>query len=306
MPNRDTPPKLIEAWLDFHREGLCQNLDTVFAFDGHGMEIWCRSEDNGSLRKLQKIIDSLQSSHNVELYLTQPAKDDGEDDSVTWTDIPPSIAENRELRSSLRIQVEQINRPIVITLVDAEGQTYTQVLPDVSGTSASSAAITSERILRSRLTVWANSVLRNNRIIRQYAADIPELLGVAFEPAFGAGLRGRAKDVCRKHAKDMVKSIRDLKKNLSYAFPKTPAKTAENKKAAKKESPAALSAVMDKADIIAADARALSGRIHRFIYPNQHTVDLDELQRPGLLVSLDAFEAEAGDFEQALANIHAS
>jgi hypothetical protein len=60
---------------------------------------------------------------------------------------------------------------------------------------------------------------------------------------------------------------------------------------------------MEKADMIAAGARALSWRIYRFIYPDQHTVDLDELQRPGLLVSLDALEAEADDFNQALAGI---
>ena len=308
MPNRDTPPGLIEAWLDFHREGLCRNLDAVFAFDGQGMEIWCRSEDNGNLRKLQRIIDPLRNSHSVELYLTRPAKkNSGEDDKVTRTDIPPSLVENRELRSNLRFHAEQINKPIVITIVDADGQTYTQILPGVSGgASASNAAAINERVLRSRLTAWANSVLESNRIMRQYAADIPELLGVAFEPAFDAGLRGRAKDVCRKHAKDMVKNIVDLKKNLSRAFPKTPAKTAGNKKSAKEKSPAALSAVMEKADMLAAGARALSGRIYRFIYPDQYTVDLDELQRPGLLVSLDALEAEAGDFDQALATIHAS
>jgi hypothetical protein len=105
-----------------------------------------------------------------------------------------------------------------------------------------------------------------------------------------------------------VKNIRDLNKDISRAFPKLLARTAENKedkKETKREFPAALPAVIDKAYVIAAEARVLSGRIYRFIYPAQHTVDLDELQNPGLLVSLDALEAGAGRFEQALAKLPA-
>ena len=297
MPNRDTPPRLIEAWLDFHREGLCRNLDAVFAFDGQGMEIWCRSENNRNFRKLQKIVDALRNSHNVELYITRPPKNSSEDYKVTWTEIPPALAENRELLRSLRPPAG--SQPNIVTLVDSEGQLYTRVLYDAPGTAAANAT----RTLWSRLTVWANQVLGNNRIMRQYAADIPELMSAAFEPAFAAALRGRARDVCRKHAKDLAKSIRNLKKDVSRAFPGTSAKNAVNKKAAKKQSQADLPAVMAKADIIAAEARILSGRIYRFIYPEQHTVDLNELKRPGLIVSLDALEAEANDFERALANI---
>ncbi|MCL2877763.1 MAG: hypothetical protein FWF13_03170 [Acidobacteria bacterium] len=304
MPNRDTPPRLVEAWLDFHREELCLNLDAVFAFDGQGMEIWCRSEENRDYRKLQKIIEPLRNSYDVELYTTQPPKDNNEDDKIALTDIPPSLVENRELRSYMRPYTGPGNPPRIIIVTDEEGGTYTRVLPDTPNVLAANAAA-ADRVLRARLVIWIKSVTRNSRIMRQYAVDIPELLRVAFEPAFGAVLRGRARDICRKHAKDLLKSIQNLKKNLARAFPKPPAKTVENKKA-KKEPPAALPAVIEKADGIAGEAQVLSGRIYRFIYPAQHTVDLDELKKPGLLASLDAFEAEARDFQQALANFRAS
>ena len=302
MPNRDTPPKLVEAWLEFHREGLCRNLDAVFSFNGREMEIWCRSEENRDYRKLQKIIEPLLILHSVELYLTRLPKNNKENNNITWTAIPPSLMENRELRSYLRPYTGPGNPPRIIVDIDEEGEIYTRVLPDTPNVVAANTAA-SDRVLRSRLVYWANSVLRNSRIMRQYAADIPELIRASFEPAFGAILRRRASDICRKHAKDLAKSIRELNKNLSRAFPKPSAKTAKTKKESEKMPPEASSSVMGMADMIAAEASILSSRIYRFIYPPQHTVDLDELQKPGLLVSLDAFEAETSDFEQALTNL---
>ena len=306
MPNRDTPPKLVEAWLDFHRKGLCRNLDAVFAFDGQGMEIWCRSEENSGYRKLQKIIKPLLNSHNVELYTTRPTKNNGENDTLPWETIPPSLAENSELRSYLRPIAGLADPPRVrvITYIDEAGQThtYTQVLPSLPGAAAAN-AIAANRVMRSRLIIWVKQVTGNNRIMRQYAEDIPELINIVFEPAFSAVVHKHAMDICRKHAKDLVKSIRDLNKNISRAFPKPSSKTAQNKKEAKKEPPKPSSAVIDLANSIAANARDLSGRVYSFIYPSQHTVDLDELQSPGLLISLDALEAETRGFEQMLAKI---
>jgi len=308
MPNRDTPQRLVEAWLDFHQKELCRNLDAVFAFDGSGMEIWCRSEENSDYRKLSKIVEQLLSSHDVELYTTRPPKDDGENDALPWATIPPSLAENRELRLHLRPFAELVDVPrvSVITYVDEAGQThtYTEVLPSPPGTAAAN-AIAADRVLISRLIIWVKLVTRNNRIMRQYAADIPELINTAFEPAFSATLRRRAMDICRKHAKDLVKSIRDLNENISNAFPKPSAKTMKKIKEAKKEPGKPSSVVIEMANIIAADARDLSGRIYRFIYPSQHTVDIDELQKPGLLVSLDALESETRNFELALASLSA-
>ena len=300
MPNRDTPPGLVKAWLDIHSKELCRNLDIVFAFDGQGMEIWCRSEENRDYRKLQKLLESLRNSHNVELYLTRPRKGNKESDSLSWEDMPPNLAENRELRSYLRPSTLG-SHVRVLTFTDDEGTIHTRVVNDPLGAVSAAA----DRVLQSRLVIWVNSVLGSSRIMRQYAEDIPELVRTAYEPAFGATLRGRAKDICRKHAKDLVKSIRNLRQYLSRAFPKPSTKTPGNKKT-KTKSQTVLPDILESADGISADARGLSGRIYRFIYPTQHTVDLEELQKPGLLVSLDALETDASDFEQALAHISVS
>ena len=300
MPNRDTPPRLVEAWLNFHRQGLCRSLDAVFAFVGQGMEVWCRGEESGTYRKFQKIMEPLRDSYGVDLYVTRPSGNNPGIDDVSRV-APPSLVENLELRSRLRPGMAY-SPPRVITYTDSDGQTHVSVIPD--NTAANMAA--EDRAVGPRLISWANSVMENRRIMRQYAADIPELLSTAFEPVFGATIRGHARDICIKHAKDLEKSIRDLKKELSHAFPKQSVKNIDSK-ADKKETknlpPPALSDVMGKADELVDGTRVLAGRIYRFIYPAQHTVDLDELQNPGLLVSLDVLAADIRDFEQALAKL---
>jgi len=256
-------------------------------------------EENSNYRKLLKIIQPLRNSHAVELYHTRLPKNSGENSRITWTAIPPSIAENRELSTSMW-PVVLGDPPRAIFVEDSDGNMQLRLVP---GSSSAENNAYSTRIMRSRLVAWANLVLRNNRTMRQYAADIPELLGAAFEPTFGAAMHKRARDICRAHAKDLVKILRELNKNLSRAFPKPSTKTPKKKNAAKKEPPEASSVVLERADRIAAEARVLSGRIYHFIYPSQQTVDLDELQRPGLLASLDALENETRDFEQALTRL---
>ena len=292
MPNRDTPQKLVAAWLDFHQEKLCRDLDAVFAFDGQGMEIWCRSsQENAGYRKLLKILQPLRDTHQVELYSTlRPGSS-----MFARGSIPPSLLENKELRSSLR---PHASMPSVVTVEDRYGNISMRL---VQGPP--------ERSLSSNIAEWANTVINNNRIMRQYAEDIPELIHVVAEPVFDTVSRRRALDICRKHVKELVKDIRDLNKKFSFAFPSKSVKAVESKAAkkdTKKDPPPALSAVIEKADGIAADAAVLSGNIYRFLYPAEHTVDIDDLQRPRLLVALASLEAEARDFEQALAKLPAS
>ena len=306
MPNRTTHPKLVEAWLDFHREWLCRDIDAVFAFDGQGMEIWCRSgEKNDSYQKLLKIIQPLLNSHMVELYSTLRSGRGSGTSELSRSDIPPSLFENRELRAGMR-PVPASRPPRIVRVVDSEGNVEVIVLPSPpEPISAREAA--SDRALRSNLASWANSVMKHRRIMRQYAEDIPELINVAAESIFDEVLRRSAMDICLKHVKELGKSIRDLNKKISYAFPKNSVKAVENK-AGKKETkkkiiPAALPAVIVQAEAIAAAARGLYEQIYRFIFPADHTVDIDDLQMPGLLVSLNAIETDTRDFEQALTNL---
>ena len=311
MPDRDTPPKLVEAWLEFHREKLCRDLDAVFAFDGPGMEIWCRSEENRSFRKLQRIIEPLRNSQRVDLYVTRPPQEK-EDDEGVWSDLPPSLVENRELQTYLRPRAwPNAPAPRVITVVtDGEENTQVQVFAPGFPDGAPLSVNTSDRILLSRLYVYARSIMKDNWIMSQYAADIPELIRTAQESAFEMALRRHAREVCREHVKDLAKSVGGLRKDLSHAFPKAgDKKTRESGK--KKEStvpssPPTPSAFIERAEAVAANARVLSSRVHRFIYPTEHTVSLDDLRQPGLTASLEALEADIRDFERELAHLSVS
>ena len=306
MPNRDTPPKLVEAWLEFHREKLCRDLDAVFSFDGPGMEIWCRSEENRSFRKLQQIIAPLRDSHSIDLYVTRPPKEKDAGEGV-WDDLPPSLVENRELQIYLRPRAwTNASAPRVITVItDEEGNTQVRVLTPGFSDGALLSVNTSDRILLSRLYAYARSIMKNNLIMLQHAVDMPELIRTAQESAFGIPLRRRAREVCRDHVKDLVKSVERLRKDLARAFPRASinksSEPGKKKASSVSSSPSSLSAFIEGAETIAASALELSSRVHRFIYPTEHTVSLDDLRQPGLTASLEVFEAEIRRFERELA-----
>jgi hypothetical protein len=314
MPNPNTPPKLVEAWLEFHREGLCRNLDVVFAFSGQGMEIWCRSEENRSYRKLQQLIEPLRNSHDVDLYTTTPPKAKGAQDAGNAeSDLPPSLLENRELHAYLR-PIPGLNMPtprLIQIVTNDKGESQVQVItPGFPGGPPLTAGA-AEQILRSRLIAYARSVMEDSRIMRQYADDLCELVRVALEPAFAATLRRRAAQICRAHAKDLAKSVADLRKDLSYALPKTKEKTKEKKAVEKKTKESGKAgtptphAFIEKTESTAATARDLASQIYRFIYPQEHTVSLDDLRRPDLAASLEAFEEETRTLEREIVNLPA-
>ncbi|MDR1726975.1 MAG: hypothetical protein LBT74_03455 [Acidobacteriota bacterium] len=304
MPNRDTPTKLVEAWLEFHSEGLCRELDAVFAFDGAGMEVWCRSEENRSYRKLQRLLQPLQSAYGVELYATIPPGpeklDDGRADDRG--DLPPSLLENRELRAHLRpLPGLNMTQPRIFEEVVINGVRYVRELVISSSLGGALSPAQAERVLRARLFAYARSVLEDGRIMRQYAEDLCELVQTALEPAFDAALRRRAALVCRGHAKDLAKSVEDLRKDLSYAFPKPKEGGGKPSGGGASPRPSSPPEYVAKTAGIAVKARELSSRVYSFVYPTEHTVSLDELRRPGLVDALEAFEAEARDFAKGIA-----
>jgi hypothetical protein len=56
----------------------------------------------------------------------------------------------------------------------------------------------------------------------------------------------------------------------------------------------------ERATAISSTAQDVARRIYRFIHPQQHTVDLDELRDPSLLESLAELRRMTHDFEIAL------
>jgi len=273
----------------------------------------------------------------VDLYTTRPPEagkpaGDEDADADARGDLPPSLLENRELRDYLRpLPGLNLPQPRIFEEVVIDGvRRIREIRPGFSGGPALTPAA-AERALRARLYAYARSVLENSRVMRQYTEDLRELLGVALEPAFGADLRRRAALVCREHAKDLAKSVAELREDVSHAFPEPKKekgkqeekekkekgrgsdksadkggntnKAGEDTAGIKKTAPVPPSALVAKTEEAAGRARELASRVYRFIYPTGHTVSLDDLRNPGLVAALEAFEAETRALAGELADI---
>jgi len=292
MPDPDTPRELVTAWLDFHKEELSKEIDAVFVFSRQGMEIWCRGEEK-PFSKLMRIIEPLQKNYRIDIYMTRRPK-------KRYPNIPASFLENRELRAYLR---PGMNTRVYSTVrsVKVGDEIVTIVRTVVEPTSQ--VAFNEERLLRSRLRSFAERLLTDSRRMRQYASDLQELAALVSNPSFDPALRKRAESICRKHVKDLLKNVKRMKKDLSHAFPK--AKTKEKTSARKEENkpPTTAMSLTGKAEKLAADARDVYRSIYRFVYPVQHTVDLDDLRNPGLIVAFEELESEISDFSESLQRI---
>ena len=100
-PLQQVAAPLRNAWLRFHENDLCLDVDAVFVFQPNGVEIWCRAKDEGSLQELNALLAPLRSSYRIDLYATYSDREKKpwarEDD-----DPPPSLWNNAELRNYFR------------------------------------------------------------------------------------------------------------------------------------------------------------------------------------------------------------
>ncbi len=276
-PPRDTPQRLVEAWLRFHENDLCQGVDTVFIFDKTGMEAWCEIEDERSYQKLQELLEPLRSSYRIELYATRtPA----EKKSTMDTAPPPSLWENYELRSYLGDPFARAK----------ERRGNLDSIPEMEIPPP-------DEMLKRRLLVYTEQTIEWNRKMKRYAMDLPALAAVASDPAIPPELSSQANAVCVMHAQNLSRYIGKLAANLKEALPKS----------AKKDSPAldksgnAGKVSGDSAGQICVAAQTVAGRVYHFIHPENYTVDLDELRQPGLLQALAGLDKMNPDFQKALA-----
>ena len=69
MPGRDIPKKIVEAWLRFHEEDLCQGIDAVFVFRESGMEVRGLIDDENGYQRFEAMLRPLRSSYKIELQL---------------------------------------------------------------------------------------------------------------------------------------------------------------------------------------------------------------------------------------------
>jgi hypothetical protein len=276
MPIQDAPQKLIEAWLRFHKTELCQKIDAVFVYNRVGVEIWCVVTSDKNYRKLRQLFEPLERLYRIELYPTRPpVKKKSENDIYP----PPSLSENQELRANLGDPSIHLKDPLEDNLMMDE------IFPP-------------NEILKQRLVAFANQTLEWNRNIKRYAQDLPELISIALDPVGAPGLRAHAQAVCIEHAKNLNKTLRKLRKNMVFAHPKDvegipSAPGMEKAETAEGDLP-------ERAERIFAAAQSLGRNVYRFIYPEQHTVDLDELRQSSLIESLRKLEGMVRDFQEKL------
>jgi hypothetical protein len=276
-PLKSTPRKLQEAWLRFHEIGLCQEVDAAFVFNDNEMKVWSRIGSDRIYLKFQKLFAPLSNLYRVELYINRFRE---EKEAENGENPPPSLWQNYELRSNLGDRTAQLS------VYDDE-----QITPN--------ARFQTDASLKPRLVIYAEQTLSRNRKMEHYALDLFALARITFDPGIPSDIRSKALAICLAHAKNLENNIGKLASSLAQAIPVS----------AKGESGSAQPAgdphpetklLPEKAERIYAYAQGVARRVHRFIYPEYYTVELEELRNPSLLESLRTLQRMVLEFQGAL------
>jgi hypothetical protein len=276
-PHKGTPQKLQEAWLRFHEVGLCQDVDAAFVFDASGVKVWSRIGSDKSYLKFQALFEPLRKLYPVELYINRPRE---EKEAEKEDSPPPSLWQNHELRSNLGDRAAQLS-------VDDEGQITIHRSPP-------------DELLKQRLLIYAEQTLSRNRKMEHYALDLFALARMALDSDIPSDLRSKALAICLAHARNLEKTIGKLSSELAQAIPGS----------AKWEGGSVQPAadlyienrlLPEKAEEIYTYTQNIARRVHRFIYPEYYTIELEELRYPSLLESLRTLQRMVLKFQAALA-----
>jgi hypothetical protein len=275
-PTGETPRELAEVWLRFHALDLCQDNETTFLFHADGMEVHVLIEDEGSYEKLQRMLEPLRGSHRIVLDATHPPEEDEESDKRN--DPPPSLWENNALRAYL-------GDPHAQTREQTDFEYEPQADPFVE-----------DMFFKYRLMAYAERILDWSRKVERHAADLPALARMALDASADRELRIQASSISQAHSEEMRKNIEKLEKNLKYALPRSARddwRSSRTRRSEKAKDP------VEAAAAVAAGAQTAARRIHDFIYPDQHTVNLEELRQSSLLESLRELRSINADFQKA-------
>ena len=243
------------------------------------MEVWCRIEEEKSYQKFLEMVSPLRASWQVDLYPTHsPAGKKRPEDN----DPPASLWNNAELLSYIGISsgLEPFPR---------------EQAPGVN------MELRHFDARKQRLLMYANQLQELSRKLKRLGGEMPALTLASFEEAYAPEQRRRATAVCLSHSQALDKSAARLSESLAQALPRG-AKRAED--GAKSQRPDPSPTPMDIALRLAGTTRSLSRRIYRFLYPQDHTVELTDLREPGLLESLRSVRELASEFQRALAGKH--
>jgi hypothetical protein len=257
----DTARAITEAWLRFHEQDLCEELDTTFVFAQKGMEAWCVIENEGSYGKLQQLLEPLRATFDIEVYATRPPE---EKKNAADRDPPPSLWHNAELRTFFE---SPFGRSAIPGVAPRPPQYESD--PDY--------------LLKQRIMLYAEQILDWNRKLQRYGADVPALVFSGSEPGIPAEMRARTTVVLVQHLQELDKYAERLTENLTQAFPR-PAKRSKDTR--ETERPRYRPQIPDAADQLTTVVQSTARRIYRFIHPQHHTVGLTDLREPSLLESL--------------------
>jgi hypothetical protein len=279
-PLRQVAAPLRNAWLRFHENDLCLDIDAVFVFQPNGMEIWCRARDEGSLRELNALLAPLRSSYRIDLYATYSDREKKpwarEDD-----DPPPSLWNNGELRSYFRdpsIRWGVFDDSMSNSILDAG--------PDP--------------VLRRRMKLFSDQIFEGMQKMDRLAKDLPSLAGAGYAGDRVPEIQERARAVSRDHVREIGRCAGRLFEGLRPAFPR--GSGIDLLPQGPKPAAGVADSPYDSALRVAAQARDLNQKILRFFYPQEYTVNLTDLRDPGLLDLIKAVQTSAADFEREARN----
>ncbi len=278
----DTPGKLMKAWLRFHAMDICQNVVAVFELNKSGMKVWCVIEEEKSYQRFLMLLEPMAASNRIELCATSPPAEKKTSDNENP---PPSLWENEELRSYLG----NLYSPLKPRSVVANPPIGDMELP--SGFS-------DHDLLRHLLVIYADQILEWNKRMNRYAMDLPALASIASDPDVAMDLRLEANSICMDHSRSLQKYLGKLNANLTPAIP-TSRESRRSSSRSQKTGDSGKTLV-DKAEQIASTAQGIARNVHNFIYPDNFSVNLEELRQPTLLEAFRELDTMVINFQKAL------
>jgi hypothetical protein len=298
-PNHDTPLKLKELWLQFHESDLCQELDAEFVFSKNKMEVWVRSKNENSYEKLTRLLEPLKNSGQIELHTERPSARKELADVRTP---PPSFWENSELTAYLRDpflpQTPLFDLRLPSNLPIPALANMRQKHLSSAGDTMSFGSASSPIMYEQRLLMFARDTLEYSTKMNRYAADLPSLARVAFDPTEEPALRHRALAICREHAQELQKYEKKLNNNLLKALPKTSRR--RQKTTPVEQTEMTKVSPFDIAVLLAGEAQALSNGVYRFMYPQDYTVTIADLRNPPFIRSLATIREITAEFRNII------
>lgn len=264
------PDDITETYLRFHEKELCNDVTAFFIFDGHGLQVWCRTRDGSSYGKLMKLIKPLSASYSVETFSSTLYPDESSEDASI---LPPSLWENSELSDYLLTPL--IENPLIEEFD----------MPIFIGDPTD--------LYRKRLMMFSEQALKRGSELERIGAELPELTRMGTDHLLYSDLESLALRICVDHCREMEKVAGKLQKSLKQALPGDGKGVSDD---GGRPLPVEVLDIRDLAGRIRESSRRISQGVHAFLYPERHTVQLEELRRPGILVSLEELRRLLGEY----------